>query len=336
MLLPLCAVVWLKQTRCNVLISKLRGAGGWQILLPLDRGLMFPVLVLSYAKPPCFGWSQSFNFDHIEMYNMTIPIWLHIFPKDKVMYGSSIYCKSSYVGRCSIWNKIRRQQVCEVILQPKAWYSAAQLCKSLGSPELSSLQQVAEDTVSFYVCLPTSEKETPLSLLAKTYTVLSPNIDRALSALFIDKDVSFFCCKLLNFFFVNWKRHFAVVSLFSLSVLILSFWIYWYDRHDLYSHWSLRYISLCLAAGNEVCVSVVCLLLNSPHAIMGFLSECAAAIISSHSGFDCRLNAQIVVVNSVHLWVVFCVCNLYPYAFYVCVWQRDLSMDYIYIYIYLY
>lgn len=73
---------------------------------------------------------------------------------------------------------------------------------------------------------------------------------------------------------------------------------------------------------------MVRLLLYSLLPIMGFLSD---------SGFDCQLNAQIVVVNSVHLWVMCCVCIyfeyiLYPYANVCeCVREsdRDLSMDHL-------
>lgn len=55
------------------------------------------------------------------------------------------------------------------------------------------------------------------------------------------------------------------------------------------------------SAGNEVCVSAVCLLPKSPRPITGFRSDCVAAIISSRSGPDCQLNTQFAVVNSHHL-----------------------------------
>lgn len=56
-----------------------------------------------------------------------------------------------------------------------------------------------------------------------------------------------------------------------------------------------------MSAGNEVCVSAVCLLPKSPRPITGFRSDCVAAIISSRSGPDCQLNTQFAVVNLHHL-----------------------------------
>lgn len=104
-----------------------------------------------------------------------------------------------------------------------------------------------------------------------------------------------------------------------IAVYIL-FWLYWHDQHDRYSTEPIDLssappsLSLCSQAGNEVRVFVVCLLPNSLGQIMGFRSDCVAAIISSHSGLYCQLNAGSVVVN-----YVFCVCKrkyfLYAYSY---------------------
>lgn len=95
----------------------------------------------------------------------------------------------------------------------------------------------------------------------------------------------------------------------SIITVHISFWLYRHDQHARYSpehidlHLSLsvlvmRYVSVCFVY-----------YLNSLLPITGILSDRVAAITSSHSGLDCRRNGQIVVVNSVRLWVMFCVCG---------------------------
>lgn len=91
----------------------------------------------------------------------------------------------------------------------------------------------------------------------------------------------------------------------------------------------IGYNSPRLSGGNEVCVCVVCLSPGSPLPIMGFLSDCGAAIISSHSGLDCQLNAQIVVVNSVHLSIMcpVCVYVYFEYILYPYLWIISLDIE---------
>lgn len=83
------------------------------------------------------------------------------------------------------------------------------------------------------------------------------------------------------------------------SVLV---WLDCHDQHALALHscYSLDHIdlsatarSLSLSACNEVCVCSGLFIAQFLYPIMVFLSHCAAAITSNHSGFDRRLNARI-------------------------------------------
>lgn len=105
------------------------------------------------------------------------------------------------------------------------------------------------------------------------------------------------------------KSLFISISIITIYILL------WHRRRDQHARYSPRHTELptrscflgAMSAGNEVCVSVVCLLPKSPRPITGFRSDCVAAIISSRSGPDCQLNTQFAVVNLHHLWLLVCV-----------------------------
>lgn len=86
-------------------------------------------------------------------------------------------------------------------------------------------------------------------------------------------------------------KWFSLSFCFNYYCIHLSFWLYRYDQHARYSpeHIDLPATSPSLSAGNEVCVCGVCLLPDSLLPVMGFLSDYAAAIISSHSRLECQL-----------------------------------------------
>lgn len=126
----------------------------------------------------------------------------------------------------------------------------------------------------------------------------------------------------LSCLLLKWQ---ACKSLFISISIITIYILLWHRRRDQHARYWPGHTELpttscflgAMSAGNEVRVSVVSLLPESPRPITAFRSDRVSAIISSCSVPDCQLNTQFAVVNLHHLCLSVC-ASLLVYAHTVC------------------